>query len=265
MAIDLALGFIVGIILALTGAGGGILAVPLLVFGAGLRLADAGPIGLLAVGVAAALGAVMGLKSGTVRYKAALVVAGAGIVCSPFGAWLAQRVPNRPLTIVFSFVLLHVALRVYQRSLVGELAPPGRRQHPPPCRLDATRGTLHWTAPCARALALSGVVAGGLSGLLGVGGGFVMVPALQRYTDLGTQTIVATSLAVIALVSTAGVLASAASGHLQWAVALPFAGGSLVGMIGGRLVASKLPGQHLQKAFAIVSGLVAIALFIKAL
>jgi hypothetical protein len=72
MTIILLLGFTVGIILALTGAGGGILAVPLLVFGAGLSMAQAGPIGLLAVGLAAALGAVMGLKSGTVRYKAAM-------------------------------------------------------------------------------------------------------------------------------------------------------------------------------------------------
>ena len=65
--ISAGLGLIVGVILALTGAGGGILAVPLLVFGAGLRVAEAGPIGLLAVGMAAALGAGLGLKAGTVQ------------------------------------------------------------------------------------------------------------------------------------------------------------------------------------------------------
>ena len=124
---------------------------------------------------------------------------------------------------------------------------------------------MHWTAPCARALALAGVVAGILSGLLGVGGGFVMVPALQRYTDLTTQSIVATSLAVIALVSLSGVVASTAAGHLQWSIALPFAIGSLAGMAGGRLVASRLPAQHLQKAFAMVAALAALALFVKAI
>ncbi|MDQ1811692.1 sulfite exporter TauE/SafE family protein [Massilia sp. CCM 9210] len=258
------LGFTVGIVLALTGAGGGILAVPLLVFGAGLSMAEAGPIGLLAVALAASLGAVMGLRSGTVRYKAALLVAAAGVVCSPLGLWLAQRMPNRPLTAVFAVVLMYVAVRAWQRShCAGGTAPP--RRAPPPCRLDLARGKLNWTAPCARALCWSGVAAGGLSGLLGVGGGFVMVPALQRFTDLGTQSVMATSLAVIALVSMSGVAASAASGHLQWAIALPFALGALAGMGGGRLVAARLPGARLQQGFALVSALVALALLIRAL
>jgi len=266
MIIILLLGLTVGIILALTGAGGGILAVPLLVFGAGLSMAEAGPIGLLAVGLAATLGAVMGLKSGMVRYKAAMLIAGVGIVCSPCGLWLAQRSPNRPLSVVFSMVLLYVAFKVYQRSSSDSATPVAYKTlPPPPCQLDLGRGKLNWTAPCARALALSGVVAGTLSGLLGVGGGFVMVPALQRYTDLTTQSVVATSLAVIALVSIGGVAASAASGHMQWAIALPFSAGALAGMIVGRMAASKLPGQHLQKAFAIVSALVAMALFTKAI
>ena len=265
MTIILLLGFTVGIILALTGAGGGILAVPLLVFGAGLSMAQAGPIGLLAVGLAATLGAVMGLKSGTVRYKAAMLIAGAGILCSPFGLWLAQRSPNRPLAILFSLVLLYVALRVYQRATSGAADTAASGKRAPPCQLDAGRGKLRWTAPCARALALAGVAAGILSGLLGVGGGFVMVPALQRYTDLTAQSIVATSLAVIALVSLSGVVASSAAGHLQWSIALPFAIGSLAGMAGGRLVASRLPAQHLQKAFAMVAALAALALFVKAI
>ena len=269
MTVIVLLGFTVGIILALTGAGGGILAVPLLVFGAGLGIAEAGPIGLLAVGLAATLGALMGLKSGTVRYKAASLIAGAGVICSPLGLWLAQRSPNRPLAIAFSFVLLYVAVRVFQRAMHDGAAHPSPggaaiSKAPPPCQLDAERGKLRWTAPCAWALALSGVVAGTLSGLLGVGGGFVMVPALQRATNLGTQSIVATSLAVIALVSIAGVAASAASGHLQWAIALPFAGGALGGMLVGRSLAARLSGPHLQKAFAVVSAAVAGALFMKA-
>lgn len=263
MIIVLLLGLTVGVILALTGAGGGILAVPLLVFGAGLSMAEAGPIGLLAVGLAATLGAVMGLKNGTVRYKAALLIATAGIICSPLGLWLAQRTPNRPLTILFACVLMYVAFRVFKRSLPTSKAPVATK--PPPCVLDTQRGKLNWTAPCAWALTVSGVVAGGLSGLLGVGGGFVMVPALQRYTNLTAQSVLATSLAVIALVSMSGVAASSAAGHLQWAVALPFSLGALFGMACGRLIAARLAGPHLQRGFAIVSMLVAVALLVKAI
>ena len=264
MTTILLLGFTVGIILALTGAGGGILAVPLLVFGAGLSMAEAGPIGLLAVGLAALLGAIMGLKAGTVRYKAALLISVTGILCSPLGLWLAQRMPNRPLTIVFAFVLLFVAWRVFQKSMPST-GQDQTAQRIPPCQIDSSKGKLIWTAPCAHALALAGVAAGGLSGLLGVGGGFVMVPALQRYTNLATQSILATSLAVIALVSMSGVVASTLSGHLQWTIALPFSGGALAGMIAGRLVAARLSGSLLQKGFAIVSALVAVALLVKAL
>lgn len=150
MTVIVLLGLTVGVILALTGAGGGILAVPLLVFGAGLSMADAGPVGLLAVGLAAALGAVMGLKSGTVRYKATMLIASAGIICSPLGLWLSQHSPNRPLTIAFSFVLLYVAVRVFQRAIHdgATCSSPhhaSKSKMPPPCQLDAERGKLRWT------------------------------------------------------------------------------------------------------------------------
>ena len=80
MLTSLGLGVAIGVILALTGAGGGILAVPALVFGVRLGMAQAGPVGLLAVGMAAALGAVLGLRNGTVRYRAALLISLAGMM-----------------------------------------------------------------------------------------------------------------------------------------------------------------------------------------
>lgn len=257
------LGLLVGVILALTGAGGGILAVPLLVFVMGLDIAEAGPIGLLAVGLAASLGAAMGLRDGIVRYKAALLVAAAGIFCSPIGLWVAQRLPNRPLMGIFALVLLYVAWLTWRRT---QASSPGRSAFtkPPPCQLDVNRGKLNWTGPCAWALTLSGLIAGALSGLLGVGGGFVLVPALQRYTNLTAQSVLATSLAVIALISAAGVTASSVAGHLDWRLATPFCLGALAGMLGGRIVAGKLSGTALQRGFALVSAAVAAALLIKA-
>lgn len=87
----------------------------------------------------------------------------------------------------------------------------------------------------------------------------------QRYTNLTAQSVLATSLAVIALVSISGVAASSATGHLQWAIALPFSLGALVGMICGRLVAARLAGPHLQKGFAAVSVIVALALLVKSI
>ena len=113
------LGLIVGIVLALTGAGGGILAVPLLIFGVGLGVAQAAPTGLLAVGMAAALGAGVGLKAGTVRYKAALLIAAVGMLFSPLGIWLANRI-NR-VKVLFGFVLLGTSIWFVARVLPATL------------------------------------------------------------------------------------------------------------------------------------------------
>ncbi len=256
------LGLVVGLILALTGAGGGILAVPLLVFGTGIGVAEAGPIGLLAVGMAASLGAVLGLRQGLVRYRAALLVAAAGMLLSPLGLWAARLADARWLGLLFALVLLYVALRTY-RQAAG--AAPADAHGAPVCARGAPSGRFIWTRPCARALALSGALAGFLSGLLGVGGGFVMVPALERYTDLPMKSAVATSLAVIAIISVTGVAAAAAQGALDWESASPFAAGAIAGMLGGRSFAARVAGPQLQKGFASVSALVAVGMIGKAL
>lgn len=265
MLMHAGLGLAMGVILALTGAGGGILAVPMLMFGAGLGAAQAAPIGLMAVGMAAALGALLGLRAGIVRYRAALLVAACGMVMAPPGLWLAHHSDNRWLTLLFALVLFYVGARQVRQGLRPAAGGSACAARPPPCLRNADTGRLDWTLPCARALGLSGAVAGFLSGLLGVGGGFVMVPALQRCTDLAMRSIVATSLAVIALVSATGVASSALSGHLDWSVAAPFSAGALAGMLGGRMAAGRLSGPLLQLGFGAVAVAVAVGMCAKVL
>ena len=79
------------------------------------------------------------------------------------------------------------------------------------------------------------------------------------------QSVVASSLAIIALVSTMGVVSSAVAGTLNWAVALPFCAGALAGMAGGRLVAGRLAGPLLQRGFALLSSLVAVGMIARVL
>jgi len=255
------LGSLVGLLLALTGAGGGILAVPLLVFALHLGLAEAAPIGLLAVGLAAAMAATLGLRDGIVRYRAAMLMGGLAMLLAPLGVAAAQRLPNAPLTIAFAAVLVLSAWRMWQRA---RLALHPRADAPAratlPCVLDARDGRLVWTRPCAQALAATGVVAGVLSGLLGVGGGFVIVPALTRFTELSARSIVATSLAVIALASIGGVGAAAWKGTIAWDIALPFAVGSVFASLLARVIAARVAGPRLQQGFAIVSVCVAVLL-----
>lgn len=246
------LGILIGAVLALTGAGGGILAVPLLVFGLGLSMSEAAPVGLLAVGLSAATGALLGLRQGLVRYRAALFVALVGIAASPFGLLLAQRLPNAPLALLFSCLLIYACLRIWRkahRELRGE-SPCGPRKLMP-CVLNPQLGRLRWTLPCARALAGTGLLSGLMSGLLGVGGGFVIIPALNRYTNLEMKSIVVTSLAVIALVSTGSVISASITGVMQWEVGIPFSVGAVLGLLLARPLAARLAGPRLQQLFAV--------------
>ena len=241
----LLLGAIIGFILALTGAGGGVMAIPLLVFALHLPIQQAAPVGLLAVGVASLLGAVLGLRQGIVRYRGALLIGGVGMMIAPLGVFMAQWLPNRPLLTAFAFLLAYIAWRTLTRSS-SELHCPGAT----PCHVNDNTHRLDWTLPCARALTLTGLVSGLLSGLLGVGGGFVIIPALTRYTDLDVRSIQATSLAVIALVSVSAITASALHGSIPWAIALPFTAGAVLALMAGQLFASSLDAQVLQKIFA---------------
>ena len=258
-----ALGTLVGLLLALTGAGGGILAVPLLVFALHLGLAQAAPIGLLAVGLAAAMAAALGLRDGIVRYRAALLMGGLALVLAPLGVAAAQRVPDTPLTVAFAAVLGLSAWRMWQRARLA-LARRPRARAALPCVLDARDGRLVWTRPCAQALTLTGVAAGLLSGLLGVGGGFVIVPALSRFTELSARSVVATSLAVIALASIGGVGAAAWHGAIAWDIALPFAAGSVAASLLARVIAARVAGPRLQQGFAVVSAGVAVLMLMRA-
>ncbi|MCH8180756.1 MAG: sulfite exporter TauE/SafE family protein [Proteobacteria bacterium] len=263
------LGAIVGLILALTGAGGGILAIPLLVWVLHLPLQTAGPIGLAAVGLASALGAVVGLRQGVVRYRAALLIGATGMLFAPLGVALAQRLPSRPLLLVFAGVMAWVGWRTL-RSLPGNTSgsTSGNTRDngaTPVCRVNVDSGRLDWTAPCARALAGTGALSGLLSGLIGVGGGFVIVPALNHRTDLDLRQVQATSLAVIALVSLSGVASAALHGSLDIGVALPFAGGAMAALLVGQRLALQLPAARLRQGFAWLTLAVAASLLYKAL
>lgn len=265
--ISIALGALTGLVLALAGAGGTIIAVPLLIFGLHFTVAQAAPVALLAVCLSAGIGALIAHRQRLVRYRAAGFIAITGIITAPLGIWLAQHLPNTPLTLLFAAVLLFVAVRMLLHSKAPSQPPAEQpcESVSVPCRLEYDQGRLVWNWPCARALALSGAITGFLSGLLGVGGGFVVVPALQKATNLPMQSILATSLAVIALVSAMGVITASSLGGMNWLVALPFAAGALGGMLIGRLFASRLEGPRLQQAFALVAILVALGMAVKAI
>jgi len=255
----LALGVAVGLVLALTGAGGGVLSVPLLVFGLHLSVQQAAPVGLLAVGIASALGAYLGLRQGMVRYRAAFLVGVTGMLFAPLGVTLAQHLPNRPLLVVFACVLAYIAWRTLK-----PVAPDSGHSEAVPCKVNPLDHRLSWTWPCARALAGTGAVSGLMSGLLGVGGGFVIIPALVKYTDIELRSIQLTSLAIIALVSVSSVGTAALQGSLPWHIVQPFTLGTVLALLVGQQVAKKLEAKSLQRAFAWLCVAVALLMLARA-
>lgn len=263
------LGAGVGLVLGLTGAGGGIFAVPALVFGLGWGVPQAGPVALLAVGASAAVGSAQGLRAGIVRYRAAILMAGIGICVAPLGTWMAHRLPERWLVGLFALAMLIVAARMYRASRGGagkkhEHGASATCAPLPPCRLDPSTGRLHWTRRVASTLGAIGAVSGFASGLLGVGGGFVIVPALRRFTDITVHGVVATSLFVIALIS-AGTVANAWwHGMHPGAQGWTFVVGAIVGMLLGRALAPHLAASRLQQIFSMLMAVVALGMFVKA-
>jgi uncharacterized membrane protein YfcA len=258
-----ALGVFVGILMGLTGAGGGILSVPLLIFAFHMPIAEAGPIALTAIALSAGIGAIIGLNAKVLRYKAAMFMAIFGLILSPLGLWVAQRAPNTPMLLMFSGVLIYVAGKMFVQATQTLSGKAPALTKPPPCQLDLSIGKLIWTVPCARSLMLAGACAGFLSGLLGVGGGFIIVPALKKFTDLPMKAIVATSLGVLAIVSAGGATVSLISGTLDYSIAAPFALGSLLGLLIGKVLEKNISGPRVQQIFSVFTFLVALSLIYK--
>jgi hypothetical protein len=256
-------GALTGVILGLTGAGGAIIAVPLLVFGLQLLVTEAAPIALLAVSVSASISALLALKQGKVRYRAAAFIAFTGALASPAGIYVSREIPDAALRLLFAAVLGYIAVRTFRRS-GSDSAKATPFLPATPCQLDDFSGRLIWDARCARFLALSGATVGFLSGLLGVGGGFIIVPALQKATLLRMSAIVPTSLAVIAMVSGAGAFSATVAGSMNWPIALPFVAGAVTAMLMASRFAHRFTGPSLQKSFAILAGAVAAAMVVKA-
>lgn len=265
MFISLVLGAGVGAILGLTGAGGGILAVPALVFGMNWPIQQATPVALLAVAGSAAIGAIEAFRRRLVRYRAALLMAACGIPATTVGAHAARLLPQRLLLGTFALLMLLVAVRLLRQTLRHAPQTPTES---PWCvaRIDPCTGRIGWTAGTALALGATGAVTGLLTGTLGVGGGFVIVPMMRKLTNVSMHGVVATSLMVIALVGAGGVIATLQHGErLPLEIALGFGLATAAGMIGGRMASHRLSGRLVQMGFSAILICVALGLLAKSL
>jgi uncharacterized membrane protein YfcA len=262
----IAIGIPVGLIMGLTGAGGGMLALSALVLLLDWNMQIATPVALMAVTAGAYIGGIDGLRKKLVRYRAALLMALMGAPMAVAGVHMAQMLSQKWLMVCFALVLIWVATRLIKQNRQNRAAPDDEAERQVLARLNPVTGRFDWTLNTATVIASIGGTAGFMTGLLGVGGGFVIVPLLRHYSNVSMHAAVATSLLVIALVGSVGV-----STALMHGVSIPveftalFIGSTIVGMLLGRRLVARLDAATVQKIFAILLLFVAVSMLGKAL
>lgn len=253
------LGFAIGFALGALGGGGSILAVPALVYAAGQTPADATTTSLLVVAGASLFGLTGHWQAGRVRPVAGLVFGLVGIGGSVVGTMVNRRLDDDVLLAGFAVLILVAAWRMLTGcpscTRVGEQHALGGVGSGRTAMLTRTQITPRQVV----AVVLAGTAVGFLTGLFGVGGGFVIVPALALALQFNMPQAVGTSLLVITANALVALAARGGPGAVEWAVALPFAIAALAGVTVGVRAADRLPAQSLLRAFAAL--LVAVAAF----
>lgn len=253
------LGALVGFSLGLTGGGGAIFAVPILVYALGVPARDAVGISLLTVGSTTFVGFFQRARRGMVEFPTGFLFALAGMIGAPIGSRVADFVPEPLLLTMFAGLMLVISGRMWLQAndKSAQLPILTDDKAGPTCRRDP-EGRLRLTSQCAMLLGVVGLGTGVLSGMFGIGGGLIIVPALVSFAGMGMQSAVGTSLLIITLVSISGTASHLLSGKdLSIQTAAFFTAGSFVGLFIGSWLAQRMAGPTLQRWFSVAILLVA--------
>ncbi|MFI6985927.1 sulfite exporter TauE/SafE family protein [Embleya sp. NPDC050154] len=237
LVLALIAGAVIGLALGALGGGGSVLAVPALIYLLGFTPAAATTASLIIVAATSATALYAHARDGHVAWKAGSLFAAAGIIPAYLAGAASSHVPEAALTTAFAVIAALAALRMLRPSP----SEPASRTRP------------------GKAVG-AGAGLGAVTGFLGVGGGFLAVPALVGVLGLTMRRAVGTSLLVITVNSLAALTARAGSGGgLDWALIGPFTGAAILGAWDGKRLSAKVSGNSLQKVFAGV--LLAVAAF----
>jgi len=270
IAASVPLGFLIGLSLGSLGGGGSILAVPALVYGAGESAHAATTTSLVVVGATALAGMAGHLRAGRVRFWSGLGFGLVGIAGSFLGSLLNRDVPGDVLLLAFSGLIVAAAWRMRRRQAGTPRRAgggrhdrtPGRPPAGPPTRAGEEGAQPAAAAPAAMAprrlparagtvlrMVIAGSAVGFLTGLFGVGGGFVIVPALVLALGYEMPVAVGTSLLVIAVSSAEGLAFRLEGGGVDWRVAIPFTVAGITGVLLGTRIAGRVPAATLTRWF----------------
>jgi uncharacterized protein len=229
----LALAVLIGLSLGLLGGGGSILTVPILVYVAGFAPKQAIAMTLPIVGITSVAGAVLHWRQGNVRIATAVPFGLIAMVGAYLGARASLLVTGPAQLLLLGIIMMAVAVSMLLRGTPDS--------EPADSGLPVGRVTL----------ALLAITVGLLTGLVGIGGGFLVVPALVLGTSLDTREAIGTSLVVIAMNAASGLIGYAGTISIPWGYTAAFSSVALLGILLGSRLNQRLSGETLRKAFAI--------------
>jgi uncharacterized membrane protein YfcA len=225
------LGALIGLSLGMLGGGGSILTVPALVYVLGQDPHAAVSASLVIVGLNAITGAWFHQRAGHVRLKSAALFGGVGLAAAFAGARLSKLLPSALLLVLFAVLMLAVAVLMLRGGAPKQA---------------------EGVAPVWWKVLIGGLSVGFLTGFLGVGGGFLIVPALVLLLGMDMRDAVGSSLVVIALNSAAGVLGHLGESSVSWLIIGLLLAGGLPGLLVGTRLAQRLPVIRLRQGFAVL-------------
>ncbi|MGA0065634.1 MAG: sulfite exporter TauE/SafE family protein [Candidatus Nanopelagicales bacterium] len=231
----------IGMAVGILGGGGSILTTPLLIYVVGFDAKQAIPASLFVVGVTSIFGLIGHARAGRVVWRIGLIFGAAGMVGAFIGGQIGARLPSALLLAAFAVMMGVTAVAMIR----------GRKQ---------VEGKAHKGLPLFRIL-LDGLVVGFVTGLVGAGGGFLVVPALALLAGLAMPKAVATSLLVVAMKSFAGLagyifvfgqgsfISLNPATTINWSVTLIITGAAIIGALIGSAIVGKIHPDKLRKAF----------------
>ncbi|MET9650679.1 sulfite exporter TauE/SafE family protein [Streptomyces sp. NPDC006460] len=231
-ALIVAVSLLIGVSLGILGGGGSILTVPILVYLVGQDTKEAIATSLFVVGVTSLAALIPHARAHRVRWRTGLLFGAFSMAGAYVGGRVAEYIPGTVLLIAFALMMLATAYAMLRKPRDGaKKARPAHSDLP------------------LKHIAVEGLVVGAVTGLVGSGGGFLVVPALAILGGLPMGIAVGTSLLVIAMKSFAGLAGHLSGVSVDWGIALTVTVAAVIGSLIGARLAGRIPQDALRKAF----------------
>lgn len=232
LILTLLLSILIGLSLGLLGGGGSILTVPILTYVAGLDPKEAIAASLFVVGVTSAVSAINHARNRRVKWRTGVIFGAAGMAGAFGGGLIGGHIPSVVLMVTFALMMIATSIAMI-RGRKGSAGEVKDRD-----------------LPLGRVI-LDGLVVGVITGLVGAGGGFLVVPALALLGGLSMPVAVGTSLVVITMKSFAGLAGYLTSVELDWALVGAVTVAAILGSLLGSRLAGRIPEALLRKGFGV--------------